>query len=602
MKASLFVKRFLAAALASLVAVGAFLAIALAAMDAAYAAAGAASLARTAQALAVSMPADASGKGGAAKVAAARWCSSIAAAGGYRATVIAPDGSVLADSEAEPGAMENHASRPEVAAALGGRAGTDLRRSATLGKDFAYAAAPILGGTGGALRLAVERPALKAAMSSARGELAASAAALLAAMVAVAAALGRSLSRPLASLARKAGAYGAAAPAGADEERVLSEALDSMTARIAERAEAAEAQGRRLAAVLDALPEAVLALDPSLRLASANRAAAALFGLGPSAEGRSLLEAARSTELQELAERCLSTGAAAGADICLYLPSERSFAATAAPILGPGGEIGGLVLVLGEVTEMRRLERVRRDFVANVSHELRTPVQLVKGFAEALEDGAMRDSEQAARFVALIARNAQRMEDLISDLLSLASLERGGREGIDASRTAVAPILEAAREAVAAKAEAAGIEIAVACEPGLEAVVNAGLLEQALVNLLDNAVKFSQRAARVDASARAEGSSLRIEVRDRGIGIPAADLGRVFERFYRVDKARSRDLGGTGLGLAIVRHIALAHGGTASAESWEGEGSAFVLELPLEGPPGRANRAGGPVKEGLAEA
>jgi two-component system, OmpR family, phosphate regulon sensor histidine kinase PhoR len=598
MRSTLFGKRFLAAALASLLAVGAFLAIALSAMDAAYAEAGAASLARTAGALAAAMPAEAAGSGAEARLAAARWCASIAAAGGYRATVVSPDGSVLADSEAEPGAMENHAARPEVAAALSGRAATDLRKSATLGKDFAYAAAPIRGGSGGALRLAVERPALMAAMSGARGALTAAAAALLAAVVAVAAALGRSLSRPLSFLARKAGAYGAAAPAGADEARILSEALDSMTARIADRAKAAEEQGRRLAAVLDALPEAVLALDPSLRLASANRAAAALFGLDASIEGRSLLEAVRSTELQELAERCLATGEAAGADICLYLPSERSFAATAAPILGPGGEIGGPVLVLGEVTEMRRLERVRRDFVANVSHELRTPVQLVKGFAEALEDGAMRDTEQAARFVALIARNAQRMEDLISDLLSLASLERGGREGIDASPTAVAPILEAAREAVAAKAEAAGVEVAVACEAGLEAVVNAGLLEQALVNLLDNAVKFSPRASRVDAAARADGASLRIEVRDRGIGIPAADLGRVFERFYRVDKARSRDLGGTGLGLAIVRHIALAHGGAASAESWEGEGSTFVLELPLGGPP----RAGGPVKEGLAEA
>jgi two-component system, OmpR family, phosphate regulon sensor histidine kinase PhoR len=615
MRKSIFMRGFIAVALTALAAVGAFLAIGLSAMDAAYGKAGTASLARAASALAAAMPAGAAEPGAAeggaaARSATARWCAAVAAAGGYRATIVGPDGSVIADSEAESAAMENHASRPEVAAALAGRVGEVRRKSATLGKEFAYAAAPIGGGSGGALRLAVELPTLRAAMAGARGTLAAAAAALLAALVAAAALFSRSLSRPIASLAAKAKAAGAAdpraaapaSPAGSEDVTVLSEAIDTMAERMAERARAAEEQGRRLAAVLDAMPEAVLALDSELRLVSANKAAVALFGLGPSAAGKGLLEVARSTGIQELASRCLSSLEASEAEISLFLPSERAFAATAAPILGAGGGAEGLVLALGDVTEMRRLERVRRDFVANVSHELRTPVQLVKGFAEALEEGAIGDPETGPRFVGLISRNAQRMEDLISDLLSLASLERGGREGIEASRTAVAPILEAAREAVAAKALAAGVEIAVSCGERLEAVVHAGLLEQALVNLLDNAVKFSPRLSKVDASASAvdgaEGASLRIEVRDRGIGIPASDLPRVFERFYRVDKARSRDLGGTGLGLAIVRHIALAHGGSASAASWEGEGSTFTLLLPLEGP----SRTGAKPREGRERA
>jgi two-component system phosphate regulon sensor histidine kinase PhoR len=596
MRTSLFSRGFIAVALTALLAVAAFLAVGLSAMDSAYGKAGASSLARTSGALVAAMPADAAMPG----AAAARWCATIATAGGYRVTLVGPDGSVIADSEAEPGAMENHASRPEVAAALSGKVGTDRRKSATLGKEFAYAAAPIEGGAKGALRLAMELPTLRAAMAGARGALAAAAAALLAALVAAAAAFSRIVSRPIASLAAKAKAYGAPASpegAGGEDVRVLSDAIDSMTAEITERARAAEEQGRRLAAVLDALPEAVLALDAALRVASANKAAAALFGLDPASEGRSLLEVARSSAIQSLAEACMAKGESASADISLYLPSERSFAATAAPVLGTEGGFDGLVLVLDEVTDMRRLERVRRDFVANVSHELRTPVQLIKGFAEALEDGARGDPETAARFVELIGRNARRMEDLISDLLALASLERGGGGGIDVASAAVAPILAAARDAVAAKALAAEVEVAVACDAGLEAVVNAGLLEQALVNLLDNAVKFSPRLSRVDAAARADGASLRIEVRDRGIGIPASDLGRIFERFYRVDKARSRDLGGTGLGLAIVRHIALAHGGTASVESWEGEGSTFTLLLPLEGPP----RAGEELKSGPSE-
>jgi two-component system, OmpR family, phosphate regulon sensor histidine kinase PhoR len=596
MRKSIFMRGFIAVALTALAAVGAFLAIGLSAMDAAYGEAGTASLARAASALAAAMPALAAESGAAPRSAAARWCASVAAAGGYRATIIGPDGSVIADSEAESAAMENHASRPEVAAALAGRVGEGRRKSATLGKEFAYAAAPIGGGSGGALRLAVELPTLRAAMAGARGALAAAAAALLAALVAAAALFSRSLSRPIASLAAKAKAAGAAAPlaaqpaapAGAEDVAVLSEAIDSMAERMAERARAAEEQGRRLAAVLDAMPEAVLALDSELRLVSANKAAAALFGLGPSAAGKSLLEVARSTDIQELAARCLASLESSESEISLYLPSERSFSAVAAPILGAEGGAEGLVLALADVTDMRRLERVRRDFVANVSHELRTPVQLVKGFAEALEEGAIVDPEKAPRFVAMIARNAQRMEDLIADLLSLASLERGGREGIEAARSPIAPILEAAREAVAAKALSAGVEIAVSCDERLEAVVHAGLVEQALVNLLDNAVKFSPRLSKVEASASAVdgagGAALCIEVRDRGIGIPAADLPRVFERFYRVDKARSRDLGGTGLGLAIVRHIALAHGGSASAASWEGEGSTFTLLFPLEGP------------------
>jgi len=599
MKATLFRRGFLVVALTALVAVGAFLTVGLSALDAAYGKAGTASLASAASALAAAMPEDASVPG----AAAAKWCAAIAAAGGYRATIVAPDGSVLADSEAEPGAMENHASRPEVAAALSGVVGSGRRESATLRKSFAYAAAPIAGGVKGALRLAVELPTLRAAMAGAREALAAASVALLAALIAVAAAFSRSVSRPIASLAAKTQAYGAPdAAADGGEVRALSDAIDSMTAEIAERARTAEEQGRRLTAILDAMPEAVLALDAELRLASANRAAAELFGLGEDAEGRSLLEVSRSSAVQALAALCRDSGEAASADIALYLPSERAFAATAAPILGSGGESRGLVLVMGEVTEIRRLERVRRDFVANVSHELRTPVQLVKGFAEALEDGALGDPETASRFVGMIGRNAERMEALISDLLALASLERGGRDGIEAARTLVAPILAAARDAVSAKADAAGIEIGVACDEGLEAVVNAGLLEQALVNLLDNAVKFSPRGSRVDAEARAvpgsEGGSLKIEVRDRGIGIPAADLGRIFERFYRVDKARSRDLGGTGLGLAIVRHIALAHGGAASVESWEGEGSTFTIVLPLEGPP----RSGEAIKAGPAKA
>ena len=240
------------------------------------------------------------------------------------------------------------------------------------------------------------------------------------------------------------------------------------------------------------------------------------------------------------------------------------------------------------MTELRRLERVRRDFVANVSHELRTPVQVVKGFAEGLSglfDGSAADEgtegriERARRFVDIIARNASRMEGLIADLLSLASLEREDAR-IEVEEAEVGLLLAEAVEAVAPKAEAKSAPLSIECAPGLRARVNPGLVVQALVNLVDNAVKYSPEGASVLVSASMGSDGLLLEVRDHGFGIPAKDLGRLFERFYRVDKARSRELGGTGLGLAIVKHIALAHGGRVWAESWEGEGSTFRILIP----------------------
>jgi two-component system phosphate regulon sensor histidine kinase PhoR len=358
-----------------------------------------------------------------------------------------------------------------------------------------------------------------------------------------------------------------------------------MAAEIGARVSAAEAQGREFEAILDAMAEAVLALDSGLAITIANPAAEALFGLDEKIAGRGLLEATRSSGLQDVAADCLASGERRAVEIALYLPSERFFQALAAPLrAGASGESGsaGVVLVLGDITELRRLERVRRDFVANVSHELRTPVQLVKGFAETLREGALRDPEQAVRFVGIIERNAERMESLISDLLSLASLEREGREWLAAESSDIEAILEAAREAILPKAEARETRLLVECPKGLAAKVDAGLLEQAIINLIDNAVKYSPPRKSVWIRTRSEQGLIVIEVQDQGIGIPARDLPRVFERFYRVDKARSRELGGTGLGLAIVRHIAIAHGGKASVESYEGEGSTFRITLPLE--------------------
>jgi two-component system phosphate regulon sensor histidine kinase PhoR len=593
MAASLF-KRSLALLAAVLAAALVFAALGMSVMAKAYSDVNASALLRSAKAVAAAFPASALSDPAEARLI----CAESARASGYRVTLILPDGKVLADSEADPSAMENHARRPEVAQALGGAAGVDRRASATLGGELLYAAAPIRLGreaasrTAGVLRLSLGEPSLERAFAPTRWAIAGAALAFAVAALAAAVAFSRMTARPLASLARAARAYGsgeassmtagsrAIRPEDPEEMRVLAATLDSMAVEIGARISSARKQGRELEAILDAMTEAVLALDPSLEITIANPAAAALFGIEGDASGRSLLEATRSSELQAVAADSLSSGERRSKEIALFLPSERWFQAFAAP-LGIAEGAGGLVIVLNDITELRRLERVRRDFVANVSHELRTPVQLVKGFAESLLEGAMSDPDQATRFLGIIERNAARMETLISDLLSLASLERDDEGRLRPERAEIGPILQDAREAILPKAEARGTRVTVESEAGLAAKVEAGLLEQALVNLIDNAVKYSPPSTVVSVGARSEGGSLVIEVKDQGIGIPARDLPRVFERFYRVDKARSRELGGTGLGLAIVRHIAIAHGGSVSVESWEGEGSTFSMRIPL---------------------
>jgi two-component system, OmpR family, phosphate regulon sensor histidine kinase PhoR len=595
--ATSFFKRSLAMLAAAILAAAiVFAVVGSSVVTGAYAEANEKSLVRAAEALAAAFPD--SGLEDPLKAAAfARTASS----SGYRVTLIEPAGKVVADSEADPATMENHGSRPEVAAALAGRAASSKRRSSTIGEELVYAAAPLRGtkaegSATGALRLALHVPTLDRALAPSRWAFVVAALAFAAAAFVAAAAFSRMTTRPLAALAEAARAYGSGSASSPDsasrairpddpeEMRLLASTLDSMAAEIEARVSSAEAQGRELEAILDAMAEAVLALDSKLTITMANPAAETLFAREGKLAGRGLLEATRSSDLQEAAADCLASVERKADEIAFYTPSERFFRVLAAPLQGAAGEAGaaGVVLVLGDITELKRLERVRRDFVANVSHELRTPVQLVKGFAESLREGALIDPGQADRFLGIIERNAARMESLITDLLSLASLEREGREWLAAERSAVGPILESARQAILPRAQELGTELVVECPPDLAAKVDEGLLEQALINLIDNAVKYSSPNKVVKIGARAEEGHLVIEVRDQGIGIPASDLPRIFERFYRVDKARSRELGGTGLGLAIVRHIAIAHGGDVSVESWEGEGSTFRMNLPLE--------------------
>ena len=516
------------------------------------------------------------------------------------------NGTVIADSAAEAAAMENHASRPEFAEALAGRAALARRRSSTLGAELLYAAVPLYARTEGqgrivgALRVAVDLPALDARLEASRSLLAAAMLLVFGAALTAALFLSRRIALPLKALAEASRELAAGRPGarllqpreGPEELRLLAEALDAMSVELERRLREAEREGREKAAILDGMSEAVLALDAGMRLRMANPAARSLFGFTSASvvEGLPLLTATRSTELEEAVESCLSSARELETEIPLYAESERWFQVLVAPLgrakaeaegKGGGSEPGGAVLVLNDITRLRRLERVRRDFVANVSHELRTPIQLIKGFIETLLEEGVEEVEQRKRFLGIMRKNADRMENLIGDLLALARLEQEDSSWLKRENLAIGSLVEEAFEAVAMRAEEKSIRLGADCEEGLEAFLNGGLFVQALVNLLDNAVKYSPAASNVTLSARRDGDSLLVTVSDHGMGIPAKDLPRLFERFYRVDKARSTALGGTGLGLAIVKHIALAHGGGVMVESYEGEGSRFMLRFPL---------------------
>ena len=363
--------------------------------------------------------------------------------------------------------------------------------------------------------------------------------------------------------------------------------------RRTEEAAAAEAEGQRYLAILNGMSEAVLAMDGDLVLHLANRRACSLFALDEW-HNSSLLKATRSTMLERVAKRVLAEGRPRETE---FKPrrthgkprgTDQIFRVSAVPLAAPDGgrDVEGVVIVLEDITRLSGLEQVRKDFVANVSHELRTPIQLIKGFSETLlDDPAFYDSprdtsERLKRFVEIIHRNAETMENLTNDLLNIASLENRDRDLGERTRQPLLPLFDEAVLSVGPRAEKKEISLAVDCPEGLEAAVYGSFVIQALINLLDNAIKYSPRESRVRALAFRKGGKVVLEVRDEGMGISSEHIGRIFERFYRVDRAHSRESGGTGLGLSIVRHIARLHKGRAEVESHAGEGSVFRIVFP----------------------
>lgn len=330
--------------------------------------------------------------------------------------------------------------------------------------------------------------------------------------------------------------------------------------------------------LLQSMGEGVLAIGPRGDVLMMNRAAREILGTMPGVSSMAA-DVVRQPALKALLDETLASGRPAAGDVALYAPVERHLRVHATPCHAPDGR--GALLVFHDISDLQRLERLRREFVANVSHELKTPLTAIRGSVETLLDGALNQASVRRPFVEAIAEETARLGRLVDDLLTLAQVES---KPIRASRTPVAlgPFL--ARELARHQAAAAACRVTLTVEPvdpNLEVPADLDQLIQAVGNLLDNAIKYNRPGGRVTVRAASSGGACHLTVEDTGLGIPADDLPRVFERFYRVDKARSRETGGTGLGLSIVKHVAEAHGGAVSVDSDLGRGTRFTLTLPL---------------------
>jgi two-component system, OmpR family, phosphate regulon sensor histidine kinase PhoR len=517
----------------------------------------------------------------------------LAEASDLRVTAIGPDGTVLGDSDSDAGIMDNHGTRPEVVEAIASGTGMAVRYSNTISANMMYSARAVRrdGQLAGIVRAGIALSRVEAAERALQRRSALAVALVGLLMLGSGAFLARRVTRPLEELEKVAESYARGEVEGAGflpvsgsvlEVQRVAEALQRMATELDSRIAALVAERNEQEAVLSSMVEGVLAIDHRERVMALNAAAARLLDVDArQAIGRTIHEVARNASLQRFVGEALRADAALERDIALHGDEARFVQAHGSPVRDATGAKIGAVVVMNDVTRLRRLETVRRDFVANVSHELKTPVTSIKGFLETLLGGALEDADNARRFIEIAARQADRLGAIIDDLLLLSRIDQESEQPkIEKSPTALETVIGGALEVCRPKAEQKGVGIRINVERGLNTRMNGAMVEQALINLIDNAIKYSEPGQEVEIETAREGASFVLRVVDHGPGIEAEHLPRLFERFYRVDKARSRAVGGTGLGLAIVKHIVQAQGGTVSVDSRPGAGSTFTLRFP----------------------
>lgn len=528
-----------------------------------------------------------------------------------RITVILPDGIVLADSNEDPESMELHHNRVEIKKALTGQVGTSIRFSRTLGQEMLYVAIPIYQArksdpttparfdVGAVLRMSVTVDAIDLALNSISNRIIFGVAvfALLAAIASLL--VSRNISRPLEEIKRAAERFSRGDfsekmtvyqnGSASTEVATLATAMDKMAVQLDERIATIISQRNELETVFSSMVEAVIAVDGEERIININASAANLFGIPiNNAKGKLIQEVLRNVNLQQQIKEVIKTGISIEDEIIhADFEGQKFLQTNVVSLKDRHKNVQGVLVVLNDVTKVRKLESMRRDFVANVSHELRTPITSIRGYVETLLDGAIDNRDDALKFLDTVLRQAERLNEIIEDLMVLSRIEQEADHGlIKREKGRLCMVLDVAIETCEHNARDKNIAIHLECPKSIELDINDTLIEQALVNLLVNSIKYSKEGSEVNVIAEqaVENSQdvVKIHIIDKGIGIASNHLPRLFERFYRSDKARSRSEGGTGLGLAIVKHIVLAHNGRVDVQSELGKGSTFTMTLPVE--------------------
>lgn len=534
--------------------------------------------------------------------AVAEWTSWMSHSGA-RVTLIAADGRVLADSAHDIETMENHANRPEFRSAMVRGQGDSVRHSRTLDRDLVYWAVrfdrstepPVI------IRLATPLAPINISLASVRHALWKVSALILLAGIGTSLLFSRGFVRRIEGLkgfSRRVAAgdfRSLHGESGNDELGELARALNDTAARLSATIQSLTEERNRSAAILRSMAEGVAVVDAQSHFAFCNEAFAKIWNVDTrDVQGRSAIEVIRQPDVLELIPQALLANQTMIGEISFGGARPRNFSATVAPIApfetsetlagrDSSAARRGVVIVLHEITELRRLEQVRKDFVANVSHELRTPLTAIQGFAETLLSGALEDKNNNRHFVEIIANHAARLARLSNDLLRLSQIE-AGKMNADFQSVDLRLLVEGAVEAARLAAVQKNLVLAPSSLPRELPRVHgdSGLLRDVLRNLLDNAIQYTPAGGRVQVTAAVDAGFAVVTVSDTGIGIPQTDQSRIFERFYRVDAARSREVGGTGLGLAIAKHVVEAHGGKIWVESEVGTGSRFHFSVPLE--------------------
>lgn len=504
-----------------------------------------------------------------------------------RITVALGSGDVLGDSQMKITRMDSFTGRPEVEQAMGGTTGVSSRMSLTLDANMIFVAIPVKAGDRVIGIIRAGSPSVSPDMLMWTRD---PVFWLILFVLPGIACWYRSR-----TLSRAIGEFQTAAERFSDtdfahrvdvrdtaEFSALTDSFNTMASQLNLKLSTVIRQRNELEAVLSGMMEAVMVVDTDERIVRINRAAEQLFNIDKDkVKQKSIQEAIRHTDFHRFVTGTLACADPLEGDIVIIGDPDTFLQARGATLRDDRGRVTGALIVLNDVTRLKTLEIIRRDFVANVSHELKTPITSIKGFLETLRDGAMKDPENAERFLDICIRHTDRLNAIIEDLLSLSRIERDAERGeVSLVLKPIQEVLDAVARACNKKAMEKDIELDFQVKSSNSANINPTLLEQAIVNLVDNAVKYSEPGKTVVVEALDHPGELVINVRDQGCGISKEHLNRIFERFYRVDKARSRKVGGTGLGLAIVKHIVHAHGGRVIVESSLGKGSVFSIHLP----------------------